>query len=219
MLPLSLFDQLGRDKIVLIAAAHCDDVALGCGGMLLRCGRGSGAELRSIVFCGCDPVRAAEERAAGAAFGLARQDIFDYRDGSLPEHRSVVREHLLAVREEIGSSRIALVLAPRLEDRHPDHRLVAENVWRVFRDHLVLEYEIMKYDGDFGHLNFYVPLAAEIAEAKIAKLMTSYPSRRIHRWWHEENFRSLLRIRGLECNASFAEGFTARKLVAGPTDD
>jgi len=219
MLPLSLFDQLARNGVVLVVSAHCDDVALGCGGLLLRGGKFPGVELHSIVFCGFDPVRVAEERAAGAAFGLSRQDIFDYRDGSLPEHRTAVREQLLAVREEIGSSRIALVLGPRLEDRHPDHRLLAENVWRVFRDHLVLEYEIMKYDGDLGHPNFYVPLSSAIAEAKIAGLMASYPSRTIHRWWHEENFRSLLRVRGVECNATFAEGFTARKLVAGPADE
>jgi LmbE family N-acetylglucosaminyl deacetylase len=216
MLPVSVFDRIDKGGVILVVAAHCDDVALGCGGLLLRSAQCPGIERRSVVFCGFDPVRMEEERAAGTAFGLARQDIYDYRDGSLPEHRTAIREKLLALREEIGSSRIAVVLGPRLEDQHPDHRLLAENVWRVFRDHLVLEYEIMKYDGDLGHLNFYVPLSAATAEAKITKLIASYPSRTIHRWWHEENFRSLLRIRGLECNTTFAEGFSARKLVAGP---
>jgi LmbE family N-acetylglucosaminyl deacetylase len=110
------------------------------------------------------------------------------------------------------------VIAPRLEDRHQDHQTVAELVWQAFRDHLVLEYEIVKFEGDLGQPNLYVPLTESATERKIQHILAAYPSQAGRRWFNEGTFRSILRLRGLECNASsgYAEAFTARKLVAEP---
>ena len=111
-----------------------------------------------------------------------------------------------------------LVIAPRLEDRHQDHRTVAELVWQAFRDHLVLEYEIVKFEGDLGHPNLYVPLTESAAERKIEHILAAYPSQAGRGWFSEGTFRSILRLRGVECNApsGYAEAFSARKLVAEP---
>ena len=108
-----------------------------------------------------------------------------------------------------------LVLAPRLEDRHQDHRVVAELAWQAFRDHLVLEYEIVKYEGDLGQPNVFVPLSGETVAAKVDHLFAAFPSQAHRSWFDAEAFRAILRLRGIEANApsGYAEGYTARKAV------
>ena len=108
-----------------------------------------------------------------------------------------------------------LVLAPRLEDRQQDHRVTAELAWQTFRDHLILEYEIVKYEGDLGLPNVFMPLAADIVERKLAHLMRAFPSQHSQPWFDPAAFSAILRLRGVEAGApsGYAKGFTARKLV------
>src|SRR5581483_8658479 len=113
------------------------------------------------------------------------------------------------------------ILAPDLifthyrRDAHQDHRLIGELTWNTFRNHLILEYEIPKYDGDMGQPNVFVPLAAEYCERKITYLMSAFQSQRSKRWFEERTFQAILRLRGMECNAEsgYAEAFYGSKIV------
>ena len=101
------------------------------------------------------------------------------------------------------------------KDAHQDHRLISELTWNTFRDHLILEYEIPKYDGDMGRPTVFMPLPAEISQKKVRYIMDTFESQRPKRWFQEDTFFSLMRLRGMECNASsgHAEAFYCRKLV------
>jgi LmbE family N-acetylglucosaminyl deacetylase len=107
-----------------------------------------------------------------------------------------------------------VILTHHLNDRHQDHRLIAELTWNSFRRHLVLEYEIPKYEGDLGQPNVFVPLTAEDLERKVACLVECYPSQRGREWFTADTFRALARLRGVECvaPAGFAEAFHGRKV-------
>ncbi|KFB74493.1 MAG: bacillithiol biosynthesis deacetylase BshB1 [Candidatus Accumulibacter phosphatis] len=205
-----------RGKAVLVLSAHCDDAPIGCGGTLLRltAEMGGECEFKAVVFSGGDDaVRVAEEEDAMRSFGISLQTVYPFTDSQLPDHWFDIKREMLDIRDKVGSNRIGLILCPRLEDRHQDHRVIAENAWRVFRQHLILEYEIPKYESDLGHPNVYVTLDATQAQAKVDRLLHSYPSRRIHHWWSREIFLSLMRVRGVEANCTFAEGLYARKWI------
>ena len=201
---------------VLAVGAHADDIEIGAGGLLLELAAARpGLEVTWVVLSG-DDVRSGEaRRSAEGLLGEAANltiELYDHRERYFP--------HLPELKERFDdlASRIEpdVVLAPRLEDRHQDHGTVAELVWQAFRDHLVLEYEIVKYEGDLGQPNLYVPLAEATVERKIAHILGAYPSQAGRRWFSEETFRSILRLRGVEANAEsgYAEAFTARKVVA-----
>ncbi len=115
--------------------------------------------------------------------------------------------------ESIKERPVDLILAPHRRDAHQDHRLVAETVWQTFRDHLIVEYEIPKYDGDLGQPNLYVALNETTADEKVALLMEGFPSQRERRWWSSSTFQAILRLRGIEAAATYAEGFHCRKVV------
>lgn len=205
-----------RGKTVLVFAAHCDDTPLGCGGTLQRIAADTGNKCTRIgvVFSGGDdPVRTAEEHCAMNRLGIELRHVLTLPDTRLPDSWFDIKEEMLTLREDIGSEHIGLILCPRLEDRHQDHRAVAENVWRVFRKHPIFEYEIAKYESDLGHPNVYVELDGGEAERKVDLLLDCYPSRSIHHWWCAETFFALMRLRGIESNCTYAEGLYVRKLV------
>ena len=108
-----------------------------------------------------------------------------------------------------------LIFTHNRKDAHQDHRLIAELTWSTFRNHLILEYEIPKYDGDLGQPGLFVPLTDELCEKKIRFIMDSFQSQHSKRWFEENTFRSIMRLRGMECNApsGYAEAFYCRKLV------
>lgn len=108
------------------------------------------------------------------------------------------------------------MLCPRRDDAHQDHRVVAELAWNTFRDHLILEYEIPKYDGDLATPNVYVPLEEEICRKKIAHIGRFFPSQNGNQWMSDDTFWAVLRLRGIECNTRYAEGFTSRKATLSP---
>jgi LmbE family N-acetylglucosaminyl deacetylase len=144
----------------------------------------------------------------------ARILIEKFRDGFLPYEGAAVKETFEELKQETAPD---LVLTHYRHDLHQDHRLVSELTWNTFRDHLVLEYEIPKYDGDLGTPNVFVPLEASQCQRKIDAIVKGFPSQTAKRWFSEETFRSLLRLRGMECNApsTYAEAFYCRKLVLG----
>lgn len=174
---------------------------------------GTGERIAMVFSGGDDSLRAEEERVAMGRLGVQLRQLYAFTDSRLPDCWFDIKREMLSLRKEIGEQRIGLILCPRLEDRHQDHRVVAENVWRVFRQHLIMEYEIAKYEADLGHPNMYVNLDNGEAESKVDLLLESYPSRRCHHWWSAETFYSLMRLRGIESNCTFAEGLYARKMT------
>lgn len=108
-----------------------------------------------------------------------------------------------------------LIFTHNDQDAHQDHRLISELTWNTFRDHLILEYEIPKYDGDMGPPSVFVPLEKETCQSKVRHIMDAFQSQRSKRWFEEETFLSLMRLRGMECNApsGYAEAFYCRKML------
>ncbi len=202
-------------RSVLCIGAHCDDIEIGCGGALLemrkRC---PGMHLLWVVFSG-DDVREAETRAAARRFGVRAQDRVDvqrFPTSYFPSSAREIKDAFEALKPTVQPD---LIFTHQLYDRHQDHRLLAELTWNTFRDHTILEYEIAKFEGDLGQPNVYLPLSAEVADAKVLALEDCFPSQRTRPWFAADAFRALMRIRGIECNApsGFAEAFHGRKLV------
>jgi LmbE family N-acetylglucosaminyl deacetylase len=214
-LDLPAADPLG----VLAIGAHADDIEIGAGGLLLEwLGAGRIARLDWVVLSAVDE-RAEEARASATDLVAGRAplevSIGAFRERFFP-HQPEVKDYV----DDLGRRiRPDVVLAPRLEDRHQDHRTTAELVWQAFRDQLVLEYEIVKYEGDLGTPNLYVPLAAATVGAKVAHLMAAFPSQRHRPWYDPSAFQAITRLRGIECNApsGHAEAFTGRKVVLAAT--
>jgi LmbE family N-acetylglucosaminyl deacetylase len=169
-----------RPRGVLVLGAHPDDVEIGCGGTLLRLARRwPGLPVTVVLLTGV-PARQAEARTACELFLAGCQvtlRMFDLPDGRLPSVWGQVKQRLEDVALDLASRTGAeVILAPRVDDAHQDHRLVAELVPTVWRDHLVLGYEIPKYDGDLGRPSFYMPLPEDVAREKVRLLNKAYPS-------------------------------------------
>jgi LmbE family N-acetylglucosaminyl deacetylase len=169
------------------------------------------ARVHWIAFCS-DPRRAAEMRASARAFLGSDEDLTveSHRDGFLPHAGAALKERFEQLKDSIDPD---LVFTHHRADRHQDHRTVAELTWNTFRDQLILEYEIVKYEGDLAHPNLFVPLSADEVARKARAIVDSYPSQREKPWWGEETIRSLARLRGVEAGRGvvYAEGFHASK--------
>ncbi|MGH7402859.1 MAG: PIG-L deacetylase family protein, partial [Candidatus Rokuibacteriota bacterium] len=137
-----------------------------------------------------------------------------FRDGFLPYQGAEVKEAFEALKQTVAPD---LIFTHYRADLHQDHRLVSELTWNTFRDHLILEYEIPKFDGDLGSPNVFVHLDQALCRRKIDNLVRSFPSQADRRWFSEDTFRAILRLRGMESNApdGYAEGFYSRKLILG----
>jgi LmbE family N-acetylglucosaminyl deacetylase len=218
MLTLSLGQAERRPRRILVLGAHSDDIEIGCGGTILQLASGAPeVEVCWVVLSGSSE-RAAEARASADDFleAVAHRTVHisDFRDGFFPYQGSEIKEFLENLKQGFSPD---LVLTHQRADLHQDHRLVADLTWNTFRDHLILEYEIPKYDGDLGAPNVFVRLTKEIARRKVDLLLRGFPSQRTRRWFTEDVFLALLRLRGMESNApdGYAEGFYGRKVIIG----
>jgi LmbE family N-acetylglucosaminyl deacetylase len=217
MLGLSLAPRSdGAPPRLLAIGAHADDIEIGCGATILRLiAEHPGLSVDWLVLSGHGD-RAGEAADSAAVHltgaGATRVWVECFRDGFFPYVGAAVKERFEQLKAEVVPD---LVLTHRLEDRHQDHRLVAELTWNTFRDHLILEYEIPKYEGDLGRPNLYVPVTQEQGERKIELLRKCFPSQAGRSWWSDDTFWATLRLRGIECNAPgrYAEAFQVRKLV------
>lgn len=201
------------DKVVLLFAPHPDDAEIGAGGFLLQT---AGLGEKTIYTFSGDDQRQSEAAASAQAFAARFIAWGPYPDGLLPNYWDDILQRMFDLRAELerDGKEVACIFCPRTNDRHQDHRVVAENVWRVFRDHLILEYEVPNYDENLvARPNVFVPLAGPQATRKAQLLWENFPSRRGHGWWSQEIFLAFMRMRGLEANVEFAEGFVAKKLV------
>jgi LmbE family N-acetylglucosaminyl deacetylase len=200
---------------LLCLGAHADDIEIGAGGAILTLlARHPGSHVRWVVFS-ARPERAAEARASAAAFladaATAEVEVHDARDGFFPAAFASLKETFESLKRDL---RPDLILTHVREDHHQDHRVLAELTANTFRDHLVLGYEIPKYDPDLGNPNVFMPLDPDVAERKVAALMTHFATQRSRRWFVAETFFALMRLRGLQAAApsGLAEGFYGAKL-------
>lgn len=215
MLPLALVPASGTLRLLAIGA-HPDDIEIAAGGTLLRL-VAEVADLRAqVVVLSATPPRAAEARAAAAdLFGGAGEltvEVHDLADGHLPAQWGEVKRLLESLAR---SSRPDLILCPSPADAHQDHRLIGELVRTSFRDHLILHYEVPKWDGDLGATGatHYVPLDRALIERKCTLLRNRFPSQAGRDWFSDETFTALARLRGLECRARYAEAFAVGKAL------
>jgi LmbE family N-acetylglucosaminyl deacetylase len=203
------------DRMVLLGA-HCDDIAIGAGGALLElCRAHPGVSVTAMVLTGGGSLREEEEREALAAFcpGAKLEIIVhDLPDGRVPVRWERAKQ---AVEEVRTMGEPDLILGPASHDAHQDHRALSKIIPTVFRDHLALGYEILKWESDLAQPSVYLPLAEPVLREKITKLLEHYGSQRDRTWFDAETFAGLARVRGVQCNARYAEAFHAQKLVLG----
>ncbi len=215
-LGLSSFAPLRR---VLVIGCHADDAEIGCGGTLLTLTRSNPDVEVDWVVLAASGDRAEEARASAHAFladaAESRVEVHGFRDGFLPYSGGEVKELFEDLKSRVDPQ---LVLTHARHDLHQDHRLACELTWNTFRDHLILEYEIPKVDGDLGKPNVFVPLTEAIVKEKLTLLERHFPSQANKHWFDRDTFTGLMRLRGLESVAPerFAEGFTGRKVVLEP---
>ena len=201
---------------VLCIGAHCDDIEIGCGGALLQLQKtASNLTIDWIVLTGAEARRA----ETSAAMGLLIKPAFrgelvfgGFPDSRLPTVYGELKDFFGDLRARFKPD---LVFCHEKQDAHQDHRLVNEMVWGAFRNHLILEYEIVKWDGGLTTPNAYVPLDQDVVDRKVEVLVSTYGSQRSKDWFTQETFVAMTRIRGVECRApsGHAEGFFARKIV------
>lgn len=215
MFSLSFGGAVAELRRVLVVGCHSDDIEIGCGATLLTLAR-SFPELEvTWVVLGAEGVRADEARASADLFltGVARRNVVvhGFRDGFFPYAGAEIKEAF----EQLKHLGPDLILTHTRDDYHQDHRLACELTWNTFRDHLVLEYEIPKYDGDLGRPNVFIPVPEERAREKARLLMEGFATQRGKDWFDEEVFLGLMRIRGVESRSpsGYAEAFTSRKLL------
>lgn len=214
MLPLTFKHKAGLQ--ILCIGAHCDDIEIGCGGTLLKIFQQYPIKQVFWVVMASNEVRKKEAQKAAEAFlkGIESYQIHihSYRDAFLPHSALEIKEEFEQIKRQFNPD---LVFTHYREDRHQDHRLLSDLAWNTFRNHLILEYEIPKYDGDLGQPNCYVQFNQTIAQNKIDIIMQAYQSQASKHWFEEDTFQALMRIRGMECANydRFAEAFYLRKAV------
>jgi LmbE family N-acetylglucosaminyl deacetylase len=201
---------------LLCLGAHADDIEIGCGGTILRiAAEMPGLVVRWVVFSGDERRRTEARNSAAAVLENVSEkqiEVLGFRDGYFPSQGANIKDHFEAVKRDFDPS---FILTHWQNDAHQDHRLLAELTFNTFRNHLVLEYEIPKYDGDLGNPNFFVPLTRAQLQRKIDTISHHFVSQQGRSWLTDETFVAIARLRGIGCNApeGVAEAFYVRKIV------
>lgn len=199
---------------VLCLGAHCDDIEIGCGGAILEITK----KIKDVsvywhVFSSNEQ-RKAEAQASAEQFLVDAKSkkvkISSFRDGFLPDHWKEIKEVFESIKKEINPD---IVFTHYRNDLHQDHRVISELTWNTFRNHLILEYEILKFDGDIGNPNIYVPVSDDSTSAKISIILSNFKTQASKHWFTDETFRSFMRVRGVEASEEtvYAEAFYSRK--------
>ena len=204
---------------VLVLGAHSDDIEIGAGGTLRWLLRWAPhVRIHWIVFAAAGQRQAEATASANSLLGLGTQHhirTFEFRDGFFPYEGSQIKDAFEVLK---GSCSPDVIFTHHTGDLHQDHRIIGELTWNTFRDHMILEYEVPKFDGGLVSPNFFVPLGEDIVNEKVRGLMEYFGSQRSKRWFSEDTFRGLMRLRGVECQSAsgYAEGFHCRKAVWSP---
>ena len=212
---VSLLEDGNAPKKILALGAHADDIEIGCGGTILRLLEEDPATEVYWVVLGASGQRKMEAVESANLFleNAQRKEIVikEFKDSYFPYVGSQIKEFFEELKQKYLPD---LVLTHYRGDLHQDHRLVSELTWNTFRNHLILEYEIVKYDGDIGAPNFFVHLTESIVRKKIQTIVGSFKSQRGKSWFTEDVFSSILRLRGVESNVEkYAEAYYCRKIV------
>ena len=217
MLELGFNLPTDRPPRFLFIGAHCDDIEIGCGGTVLELMRWyPDAQVHWIVLSAGGP-REQEARNAAALLlqGAPKPNVVvkDFRGSYFPSDSAAIKDYM----ETLKPIQPDVVFAHTRNELHQDHRVIGELVWNTFRDHVILEYEIPKYDGGLGSPSVFLPLASDTVQRKVDVLMQAFESQLSRQWFTPETFNALMRLRGIECNApsGYAEAFYSRKLVLG----
>jgi len=218
MLKLGLLKAKDRHLKVLCLGAHSDDIEIGCGGTILKFAeKYKNMVFRWVVFSS-DAERAAEAQKSAQKFlkGAKEKTISTegFRDGFFPYVGADIKEYFEVMKSEFSPD---VIFTHYRNDLHQDHRVISELTWNTYRDHLIVEYEIPKYDGDLGSPNVFVHLDEDICRQKIRHVLDTFRTQTYNQWFTEETFKSIMKLRGIESNSStgYAEAFYSRKLVLG----
>jgi len=203
-------------RSILAVGSHSDDIEIGCGATLLAATR-SRPELEvTWIVLAADGEHEAEARASAGAFlesaNRSTIDVHRFRDGFFPYIGGEIKDVFEELKHRIDPD---LIFTHARHDLHQDHRLVCELTWNTWREHVIFEYEIPKYDGDLGAPNVFVAIPEELAREKAEMLLRRFDSQRDKHWFDAELFLGLMRLRGMEGRSSsgYAEAFTCRKLA------
>lgn len=207
------FDKKTPLKILCLGA-HCDDIEIGAGGTLLKLFQEYEIEQVIWIIFSSNATRKAEAIKSAEMFLSAVTSkkiiVNTFRDGFFPFHGAEIKDFFEEIKKQISPD---LILTHYRDDRHQDHRLISDLTWNTWRNHLILEYEIPKYDGDLGIPNFYVALDEEYLKKRNQILLETFISQSSKQWFDEATFNALPRLRGLEAGRTFAEAFYVRKLI------
>ena len=216
MIKLDFQNNLKQPLKVLCLGAHSDDIEVGCGGTIRKFALERPAARFTWVVFSAQEQRRAEALASAQEILQKHKDsrviLKQFRDGFFPYLGTEIKEYFEQLKQEEAPD---LIFTHYRHDLHQDHRLISELTWNTFRDQLILEYEIPKYDGDFGAPNFYVHLDETICRHKVYSLLEQFQSQRNRDWFSEDTFFALLRLRGMEARAPscYAEAFYCRKAI------
>ncbi len=220
MLGLSFNTNDVRIPRVLCLGAHSDDIEIGCGATILKLA----AEVQDLTICwvvfSANFERKEEAYNSANAFlgGVTCKNIIlhSFRDGFFPYNGGEIKECFERIKLDFSPD---IIFTHYRNDLHQDHRIISELTWNIFRNHLILEYEIPKYDGDFGSPNIFVPLDKSICQRKIKYILDFFKTQKEKHWFSEDLFLAILQLRGMEANAPsrYAEAFYGRKILLGPS--
>ena len=215
MLKLNFSDRGPSARKILCLGAHADDIEIGCGGTVLRWLQEHDDLEFYWVVLSSNPKRKKEALKGASAFlqGARKKTVLveTFRDGFFPYVGGAIKEYFEALKKRVSPD---LVLTHYCNDLHQDHRVVSDLAWNTFRQQLILEYEIPKYDGDLGQPNLFIPLSEAECRKKVQNILGVYQTQAQKHWFTEDTFRSLLRLRGIECGAGrYAEAFYCRKMI------
>lgn len=217
MLEIKLFENNKKPNILCLGA-HPDDIEIGCGGTILKfIDEAPEAKFRWIVFSG-NKIRNKEALQSVSSFlneiESKQIDIYNFRESYFPFVGAEIKDCFEKIKKEFSPD---IIFTHYTGDAHQDHTLISKLTWNTFRNHFIIEYEIPKYDGDLGAPNLFVYLDESLVQRKIDFLCDFFQTQNRKIWFSEENFKSILRIRGVECNSptNYAEAFYCRKMVFG----
>lgn len=223
MLPLNLSQDSAAPLKLLCLGAHADDIEIGCGGTVLQLlSARSNLDVAWVVFSS-EREREREARTSASLFlKQAKQQkkviVRKFRDGFFPYQGTEIKEFFEELKNDVNPD---LIFTHYRHDRHQDHRTISDLTWNTWRQHLILEYEIPKYDGDLGTPNCFVPLKKDVCARKIKYICDVFQTQGNKAWLTKDTFQAILRLRGVECAApdKYAEAFYCRKLIlgSGPT--
>ena len=206
--------QLKKVRTILCLGSHSDDIEIGCGGTILKLlAENNSVNVFWIVFSATEERAGEANRSAELFLEKASNKtiiVKNFRETFFPYCATEIKEFFKKLQSEISPD---LIFTHRREDLHQDHRLVSELTWNTFRDHLIMEYEIPKYEGDLGQPNIFVKLSRQTCEQKVATISNTFLTQRTKKWFSEDTFWALLRLRGVESNSEFAEGLYCRKMI------